>query len=202
MSGLSHTAQHLVTGHGYLAIFLLMAVSAACIPFPSEVTLLVGGWYASTGRLSFFWVGLAGVAGSMVGSWAAYALGRTAGRAGLERYGKYLLIRTREIERAERWWEEHGEAATFFGRLIPVVRSFISLPAGIAEMGLVRFSAYTLVGVAIWSYGLAWAGYAVGHNWERVSGYLRVPTLVIAVVLVGALIVWVTQRRRRALRGS
>ncbi|MDQ3879204.1 MAG: DedA family protein, partial [Actinomycetota bacterium] len=124
MAGISHFAQHWVTSYGYVAIFVLMAISAACIPFPSEVTLLVGGFYASSGRLDLVAVGIAGTTGSLLGSFAAYAAGRTGGRALLERYGRFVFIKPHDIDRAEQWWARHGDAATFFGRLIPIIRSF------------------------------------------------------------------------------
>lgn len=185
-----------VVEYGYTAIFLLMLVESACIPFPSEVTMLVGGWYAADGRLDFFWVGAAGVLGNLVGSWVAYAVGRTTGRALLERYGKYVLIRTHDIDRAEVWWERHGEAATFFSRLLPVIRTFISLPAGIARMPLGKFSLYTFLGVIPWTYALAYVGVVVEDNWESVLDYFNVPSLLIAAALVGLVTVWYIRRRR------
>jgi len=185
-----------VVDYGYTAIFLLMLVESACIPFPSEVTMLVGGWYAADGRLDFFWVGAAGVLGNLVGSWVAYAVGRSTGRALLERYGKYVLIRTHDIDRAEVWWERHGEAATFFSRLLPVIRTFISLPAGIARMPLGKFSLYTFLGVIPWTYALAYVGVIVEDNWERVLGYFNVPSLLIAAALVGLMAMWYLRRRR------
>lgn len=183
--------------YGYIAIFLLMLAESACIPFPSEVTMLVGGWYAADGDLSFFWVGAAGVMGNLVGSWLAYALGRTTGRALLDRYGKYVLIRPHDIDRAEAWWADHGEAATFFSRLLPVIRTFISLPAGIAAMPFGRFSLYTFLGVVPWTYGLTYVGVLVQDNWERVLDYFDIPTLVIGVALVTAGAIWYLRRRRQ-----
>lgn len=198
MGALTDALRHLVTDYGYLGIFLLMIASAACVPIPSEVTLLVGGWYAGDGRLDFFWVGTIALAGTLVGSYVSYAIGRTGGRALLERYGRYVFMREHEIDRAERWWDEHGEAATFFGRLLPIVRTFISLPAGIAEMPIVRFTVYTLLGSALWSYGLTLIGLQVGRNWERVSSYMRIPTILIAVLLVVLGVRWVAKRRAGA----
>lgn len=197
MAGLSDLAHHWVTSYGYAAIFLLMAVSAACIPFPSEITLLVGGFYASSGRLDVLAVGLAGTTGSLVGSFVAYVAGRTGGRALLERYGRFVFIRAHDIDRAERWWERHGDAATFFGRLIPVIRSFISLPAGIAEMPLGKFTLYTVLGVAVWSFALAYLGDVLGNNWEKASHYMSIPSAIVAALLVAGLIYYLITRRRR-----
>jgi membrane protein DedA with SNARE-associated domain len=186
-----------VVDYGYLAIFLLMLAESACIPFPSEVTMLVGGWYAATGELNFFWVGALGVLGNLVGSWAAYGVGRTTGRGLLDRYGKYILIRSHDIDRAEVWWEKYGEAATFFSRLLPVIRTFISLPAGIARMPLGKFSVYTFLGVIPWTFALAWLGVVVEDNWEAVLNYFDVPTLIISMLLVIGAVVWYLRRRRQ-----
>ena len=186
-----------VVDYGYLAIFLLMLAESACIPFPSEVTMLVGGWYAATGDLNFFWVGTAGVAGNLVGSWIAYAVGRSTGRTLLDRYGKYVLIRSHDIDRAEVWWEKYGDAATFFSRLLPVIRTFISLPAGIARMPFGKFSIYTFLGVIPWTFALTWVGVVVEDNWERVLSYFDVPTLLIGAALVLAAGVWYMRRRKQ-----
>jgi len=185
-----------VADYGYLAIFLLMLAESACIPFPSEVTMLVGGWYSAEGTLDFFWVGAAGVLGNLVGSWLAYAVGRRTGRALLDRYGKYIWIRSHDIDRAEVWWERHGEAATFFSRLLPVIRTFISLPAGIARMPFGKFTVYTFLGVIPWTYALAWVGVIVEDNWQRVVDYFDIPTLVIGTVLIAIVGVWYVRRRK------
>jgi membrane protein DedA with SNARE-associated domain len=186
-----------VVDYGYVAIFWLMLAESACIPFPSEVTMLVGGWYSATGGLSFFWVGTAGVAGNLVGSWIAYAVGRSTGRTLLDRYGKYVLIRSHDIDRAEVWWAKYGDAATFFSRLLPVIRTFISLPAGIARMPIGKFSLYTFLGVIPWTFALTWIGVVVEDNWERVLSYFDVPTLIIAAVLVVAAGAWYLRRRKQ-----
>ena len=187
-----------VTDYGYLATFLLMVAESACIPFPSEVTMMVGGLYAASGRLDFFLVGLAGVVGNVVGSWIAYAVGRSTGRELLDRYGKYVLIRSHDIDRAEVWWERHGEAATFLSRLLPVVRTFISLPAGIAGMHLGKFTLYTVLGVIPWTYALTYLGVVFGDNYERALSYFNWPTIVIGLALVAAAAAWVIKRKRSA----
>jgi membrane protein DedA with SNARE-associated domain len=185
-----------VVEYGYLAIFLLMLAESACIPFPSEVTMLVGGWYSADGTLDFFWVGAAGVFGNLVGSWLAYAIGRKTGRALLDRYGKYVLIRSHDIDKAEIWWDKYGEAATFFSRLLPVIRTFISLPAGIARMPFGKFTLYTFLGVIPWTYALTYVGVVVEDNWQRVVDYFDVPTLVIGTAVVVAMGVWYLRRRK------
>mgnify|MGYP006175984903 CR=1 FL=1 len=102
----------------------------------------------------------------------------------LDKYGKYIFIRSHDIDKAEVWWEKHGEAATFFSRLLPVIRTFISLPAGIAKMPFGKFTLFTFLGVIPWTYALTWLGVVVGDNWERVLHYFDVPTMIIAAAVV------------------
>jgi membrane protein DedA with SNARE-associated domain len=186
-----------VTHYGYAAIFLLMLAESACIPFPSEVTMLVAGWYSATGDLNFFWAGAWGVLGNLAGSLIAYSVGRTMGRGLLDRYGKYVLIRGHDIDRAEVWWARYGEAATFFSRLLPVIRTFISLPAGVARMPLKRFSLYTFVGVIPWTYALTYLGVVVQDNWEEVLGYFNLPTLIVAAIVLVVAVAWYWRRRKQ-----
>ena len=197
MEALIETMEHWVTTYGYIAIFLLMLAESACIPFPSEVTMLVGGWYAADGRLSFWWVVAAGVLGNLVGSWVAYFVGRTLGREVLDKYGKYLFIRSHDIDRAEVWWEKRGEAATFFSRMLPVIRTFISLPAGMARMPFGKFTLYTFLGVIPWTWALTYVGVVVEDRWEQVLVYFDVPTLIIGGVLVTIAGVWFLRRRKQ-----
>jgi len=197
METLIHLMETWVTDYGYIAIFLLMLAESACIPFPSEVTMLVGGWYAATGDLNFFWVGAVGVLGNLVGSWIAYGVGRTMGRGVLDRYGRYVLIRSHDIDKAEVWWERYGEAATFFSRLLPVIRTFISLPAGIAKMPFGKFTLYTFLGVIPWTYALTYLGVVVEDNWERVLDYFDVPTLIIGSLILIAAGYWYYRRRKQ-----
>ena len=194
---LIHWMEDFVTSYGYWAVFLLMLAESACIPFPSEVTMLVGGWYSTAGGpLNFWWVGAAGVLGNLVGSWVAYAVGYKTGRDLLDRYGKYVLIRSHDVDKAEEWWERHGEAATFFSRLLPVIRTFISLPAGMARMPFGKFTLYTFLGCIPWTYALTYLGFVVGDNWEQVLNYFDIPTLIIGSALVVVAAVWYLRRRK------
>lgn len=182
---------------GYLAIFLLMALESACIPIPSEVTMPFGGLLAASGELNLWLVGLVGAVANLVGSWVAYAVGATGGRALVLRYGRYIRIRPHELDRAEAWFERYGDKAAFWSRLLPVVRTFISLPAGAARMKLGRFSVYSLLGSLPWSYGLAYGGYALGRNWERLASNVEIAAfVVVGLVLVGAVWLWLRVRRR------
>jgi membrane protein DedA with SNARE-associated domain len=188
--------------HGYIAVFVLMLLESACIPIPSEVTMLFAGFLASPEhpagavQLNFVAVASAGVLGNLVGSWIAYAAGRGLGRAPLDRYGRYLLIRSHDIDKAERWWAKHGTGAVFFGRLLPVVRTFISLPAGIERMPLGRFTLYTTVGCIPWVFALTGVGYALGRNWDTVLRSFQLTSYVIAGLIVVAFVVYVIRRRR------
>jgi membrane protein DedA with SNARE-associated domain len=202
MHGLQHFITSSVGSWGYLAIFGLMALESACIPIPSEVTMPVGGFLASSaassGRLDLWLVGLMGVAGNLVGSWVGYAVGATGGRAFVLRFGRYVRLNPHHLERAEAWFADHGEGAVFWSRLLPVVRTFISLPAGIGRMKLGRFSLYTVLGCLPWSYGLAVGGYFLGKNWERLARNVEAASIVIAVLVVAALVVLVVRARRRS----
>ena len=196
-----------IVDNGYVAVFVLMLLESACVPIPAEVTMLVGGALASTGfagegqELSLILVILAGTGGNLVGSWVAYAGGAVGGRPLLERFGRYLLVRPHEVDRAHDWFERHGEAAVFFGRLLPVIRTFISLPAGIARMNLWKFTVYTVLGCLPFVSVIAWLGYRAGANWEQVEHTLQPFSwlIAIAVLAFGAAFV---ARRWRSVRAE
>ena len=184
-----------------------MLLESACVPIPSEVTMLFGGALASAGfagagqELDLGLVILAGTAGNLVGSWIAYGAGAWGGRPLLERSGRYLLMRPHEIDRAHEWFERHGDAAVGFGRLLPVVRTFISLPAGIARMRLWKFTLYTVLGCLPFVTVIAWLGYQAGDSWMKVERILQPFSWLIAgaIVVAGALYVW---RRWRSVRAE
>lgn len=182
---------------GYLAIFVLMALESACIPIPSEVTMPVGGLLAAEGRLSFVAVGLMGAVGNLVGSWIAYGLGRGGGRTVLLKYGRYVLVKPHDVERADAWFERYGDPAVFFSRLLPVVRTFISLPAGVARMPLGRFSALTFLGCLPWSFALAWSGLLLGDNWEQILPYTEPVSYAVGAVAAIVVAVWFVRRAAR-----
>ena len=180
--------QHFIATYGYLAIFLLMVAESACIPVPSELIMTFGGALAAgavpgTG-LSLAGVIIAGVAGNVVGSYIAWAAGRYGGQPALRRWGGRLRIREHDLDRASRWFDRYGPRAVLIGRLLPVVRTFISLPAGIAGMKPVRFGIYTTIGCIPWTAALAAAGYAVGSNWNSIVTGFRGPTYIIAAAAV------------------
>jgi membrane protein DedA with SNARE-associated domain len=173
---------------GYVGVVIAMAIESACIPLPSEIILPMAGWMVSRGIFTLWGATIAGVVGCVVGSVVAYVVGQHGGRRLLERYGKYVLITTHELDVADNWFKKYGEAAIFFSRMLPVVRTFISLPAGIARMPFGRFVLYTALGSLPWSFALVYAGKTLGDNWEQVRAVLSkldYPIAAIILVLVG-----------------
>lgn len=188
--------------YGYYAVIVLMILESACIPIPSEVTMVFGGFLVSRGRLDFFWVGMFGTLANVLGSWLAYWVGLVGGRPLIERWGKYIFLRKHELDRAEVWFEKHGEAAVFVSRLLPVVRTFISLPAGVAKMPFVKFTLYTFLGCLPWTFALTWAGFLLGENWETFLKYGEPVSIAIGVILLGILVWWLVKRSRARARAE
>jgi membrane protein DedA with SNARE-associated domain len=208
--GTRHIVQHFIASFGYLAIFVLMVAESACIPIPSELTMPLGGALAagavSGAHLSLALVIAVGVAGNVVGSYIAWAVGFYGGRAAWRRLGRFALGGEDSVRRSQRWFDRWGGRAVFFGRLLPVIRTFISLPAGFARMRPVRFGIYTTAGCVPWIGGLAWAGYAAGANWQHVANVMRGPTYVVAGVVfllaAGGIAFLVVRARRRHRPGQ
>ena len=200
--------QSFIANYGYLAIFVLMLAESACIPIPSELIMLFGGALAAGAvagtRLDLAAVIAAGVLGNLAGSYLAYAVGRYGGQAALHRWGRRIRLREHDLDKATAWFTRYGPAAVGFGRLLPVVRTFISLPAGLARMNRARFVAYTVLGCIPWTAALAWAGYAVGGRWQQVANDFHGPTYAVAGLLaVGAALgIAVFARNRRAVAGA
>ena len=173
---------------GYPAVFFLMLVESALIPVPSEVTMPFAGFMVGLGKLNFWIVVLMGGVGNLVGSLLAYALGYWGQekyvRQLIKKYGKYLLITYEEVETAERWFREKGELISFTSRLLPVVRTFISLPAGFSQMNVIKFSVFSLAGALIWSAILTYLGVLLGENWNILEVYFRKFQFLIVAVCV------------------
>ena len=189
-----------VTSYGYAAIFVLMLLESACVPIPSEVTMLVGGALTTTAfagagnELNFVAVASAGILGNLIGSLLAYWAGAAGGRPLVDRFGRYLLIRPHEVDRAHDWFARSGQSVVFVARLLPVIRTFISLPAGVARMPLKRFTIYTLLGCIPWVFGLTWIGAVLGSRWEKAARYIQPIGWVIALALVAGVAVWIARR--------
>lgn len=191
-----------IARYGLLAVFVLMVLESACIPIPSEVTMLFGGalttapFLAPEQQLDFWLVVLAGTVGNVIGSWLAYWAGYKGGRPLVDRWGRYLLIRPHEVDRAHEWFERRGQSAVFVGRLLPVIRTFISLPAGVVRMGFWRFTFYTVLGCLPWCLALTWIGALLGERWESAERLMRPFAWAIAVALAAGIAWWVWHRIR------
>jgi membrane protein DedA with SNARE-associated domain len=175
---------------GYLGVLLLMTIESACIPLPSEIIMPFAGYLVYTGRFSLLWAATAGAIGCNVGSVIAYEIGARGGRRLVERYGSYIFLSRHDLEMAERFFERFGGAAVFIGRLLPVIRTFIALPAGIARMPRLRFHIYTFAGSWPWCFGLAWIGMKLGEQWDKdprlKQWFHRLDALIILLLVAGA----------------
>ncbi len=203
ISALAAWVVAVISATGYLGVVFLMAIESACIPLPSEVIMPFAGYLISIGKMSLIGAATAGAVGCNVGSTVAYYVAAKGGRTVLERWGKYVLISRTELERTDRFFARYGTITVFVGRLLPVVRTFIAFPAGLARMPMMKFQIYTFLGSWPWCFGLAYAGYLLGARWDSD------PTLrklfhdfdaVIAVVLVAgfAWFIWSRLRESRA----
>jgi len=156
-----------ISALGYPGIVLLMGIESACIPLPSEVIMPFSGYLVFTGRFNLWAVSVAGAAGCVLGSLAAYWVGMYGGRPLIEKYGRFVLISRRDLDLADRWFARRGEAIVFASRLLPVIRTFIAFPAGVARMNLARFVLYTFLGSLPWCLGLAYVGQKLGEQWNK-----------------------------------
>jgi membrane protein DedA with SNARE-associated domain len=183
---------------GYTGIFLLMAMESSVIPIPSEIVMPPAGYLAQQGKMNMALVILSGTLGSLVGAYANYFVARWLGRPLLIKYGRYVWITEEHFDRVEKFFLAHGEISTFVGRLLPVVRHLISLPAGLANMNHVKFTVYTVLGAAIWVSVLSWIGYFIGENQELIARYSEhavIDVILFSIVLVG---IYIAIQRRRA----
>jgi len=175
-----------ISAAGYPGICLLMAIESACIPLPSEVIMPFSGYLVFTGRFKLVGVALAGALGCNLGSAIAYYVGARGGRPLAEKYGRYVLVSRHDLDRADHWFARYGNATVFFARLLPVVRTFIALPAGVARMNFWRFNLYTFAGSLPWCWLLAYAGLRLGAKWESLRTYFHRFDSALGVVLVAA----------------
>ena len=187
-----------VGDYGSLAVFLLMILESACIPVPSEAIMLYGGFLVSQGDENLWLMVAAGVLGNVVGSWIAYGVGRYKGREWALRW-HWLHITPKRLDSADRWFARYGDWAVLLSRCLPIIRTFISLPAGIARMPFWRFTILTVVGCIPWVLMLTLAGRAVGDNWEDLQKQLHYFDYALILILVGT-IVWLVVRQRRRRR--
>jgi len=193
--------QSLYNAVGWPGVVLAMAIESASIPLPSEVIMPLAGWMLVQARglpiIYTVWGGFYGALGCTLGSVFTYWIGAVGGRPILERYGKYVLISHHDIALADRWFERWGEATAFFSRLIPIVRTFISLPAGIARMNFTKFVLLTFIGSFIWSWGLTVGGYIWGSRWEELRAIMRPFDIPIAIVLLALVALYIYRHVKR-----
>jgi membrane protein DedA with SNARE-associated domain len=196
LSALAGIITEIISTTGYAGIALLMAIESACIPLPSEIIMPFSGYLVSTGRFDLIMVATAGAIGCNVGSTIAYAVGYYGGRPLVEKWGAYILISRRDLEMADRFFGRFGSITIFLSRLLPVIRTFIALPAGIARMNQVKFQIYTFLGSWPWCFALAYVGVKLGQRWDSdptLREFLhRFDAVIIAVILIG--IVWYVRR--------
>ena len=190
---------------GWPGVVFLMGVESAAIPFPSELIMPLAGWLLIEAKGDSAWMvllaGFYGALGNLLGSWVAYWISYKAGRTILRKYGRYVLITQHEVDRAEEWFQKYGELAVFASRMLPVVRTFISVPAGIARMNFWRFSFYTFVGSYPWSLGLAYGGFKLGENWEHMRQVMRPFDFPIAGIIAVA-VAWFIYHRIKTIRNE
>ena len=186
---------------GWPGVVGLMAIESACIPFPSEIIMPLAGWFlvkeAGLGLPGVLLIAVAGAVGNLLGSLVAYAVGAVGGRPFLERFGRYILISHHDLDQADRLFEKYGEGIVLFSRLLPVIRTFISLPAGVSRMHVVRFSVFTLIGAFPFCFALAYGGYVLGEHWDELRSAMRPFDYPIAAAVVIAVIWYVWHRYRR-----
>lgn len=191
-----------ISAMGYAGIALLMAIESACIPLPSEIIMPFAGYLVSLGKMDLFWAATAGAIGCNLGSIVAYEAGKRGGRPFVERYGRYVLVSTHDLDRAERFFARWGGMTVLVCRLLPVVRTFIAFPAGVARMPLLRFHVYTFVGSWPWCYALAWVGMKLGEQWNndpRLKAALHnLDFLVVGIVLAAG--IWFVWHKLRQMR--
>ncbi len=189
---LAHFIIATISATGYAGVVLLMAIESACIPLPSEIIMPFAGYLVHTGQLNLFWVATAGALGCNLGSAAAYWIGAIGGRPMVERFGRYVLLSRHDLDRTTSFFQRFGGVTVFLGRLLPVVRTFIALPAGIARMPQLRFHVYTFLGSWPWCFALAWVGAALGDKWDTDPRFKQVfhrfHTAVVVLLVIGG--VW------------
>ncbi len=185
-----------ISGMGYSGIVILMALESSFFPFPSEVVIPPAGYLASQGKMSMIVIIIAGILGSVIGALANYYIAVYFGRTLLIKYGKYFFLTEEKLEKVETFFNNHGEITTFVGRLIPVIRQYISFPAGLARMNIFKFIFYTALGASIWVIILAYVGYAVGNNIELVKQNLHKITLILIPALIILVIVYIIIKKR------
>ncbi len=186
---------------GYKGVFILMLLESAAVPIPSEIIMPFAGSLISKGIFNFWLIVSVGVMGNLVGSILLYFIGKTGGRYFLEKYGKYLLIHQRHLKIADDWFYKHGDKAIFFGRILPIIRTFISLPAGVSKTNFGKFCFYTILGCIPWNIFLTFFGLKLGENWQQVERYFRKFDIIILSTGVVAIVIYIIKNYYKNNRG-
>lgn len=190
-----------ISAMGYGGVVLLMGIESANIPLPSEVIMPFAGFLVSNGELNLWLVGLAGAVGCVWGSALSYWIGAVGGRPLIEKYGKYILISHHDLDLADNWFKKKGDMTVFVGRLLPVVRTFISFPAGISRMNFGKFILYSFLGSLPWCIFLAFVGQKLGENWENLRKYFHgLDWVILALIVIG--IIWYVRRHLKRVKSS
>jgi len=191
-----------ISSWGYAGVVACMTIESACIPLPSEIIMPFSGYLTTTGRFTLWAVAFAGAIGNVFGSWIGYWMGSVGGRPLAERLSRWRLVRVEEYDRADRWLRRHGLKVAFWTRLLPIVRTFISFPAGAARVPFARFTLYTFLGSYVWAFALAWIGAAFGEHWESIRGVWRGFDVVVLLALLALFLLWLRSHFKQARPGS
>jgi membrane protein DedA with SNARE-associated domain len=205
ISALASWIVEIISAAGYFGVVLMMAIESACIPLPSEVIMPFAGYLVSTNQFSLIGAATAGALGCNLGSTIAYYVAAWGGRPVLERWGRYILVSHTELERTDRFFERYGAATVFFGRLLPVVRTFIAFPAGLSRMPMLKFQFYTFAGSWPWCFALAYVGYLLGARWDSDPTFRKLFhdfDAVVAVVLIAGFGWFIWSRWRDSRRSA
>jgi membrane protein DedA with SNARE-associated domain len=183
---LSNTAIYLIQTFGYWGVFIAMTLESACIPFPSEITMPFAGFvvWQGTTNMTILGITLVATIANLFGSLIAYTIGLIGGRPLLEKYGKYILITHSKLDLADKWFEKYGYEAVLISRLLPIIRTFISLPAGIAKMDIKKFVIYTFLGSLPWCFALGYLGFLLGPQWEVIRNYFHILDILVGIGIV------------------
>ncbi len=201
LNALKIWAEHIINTMGYPGLYIIMFLENVFPPIPSEVVLPLAGSLTLTGNFSLLWITIVGMLGSLTGAFVFYGLGRWLGegrvRTLISRYGKYAMLTTDDLDKSLQWFDRYGDRVIFFGRMVPIVRSLISIPAGIASMNLVKFILLTVVGTACWSFLLALGGQLLGSQWRLIADWINTYQTLVEVLVIIAIVAFIGIRIRR-----
>jgi membrane protein DedA with SNARE-associated domain len=190
--------EQIISSMGYVGLYIVMFLENVFPPIPSEVVLPLAGSLTLEGRFSLVWITIIGMLGSLTGAFLFYGLGKWLGeprvRNIIEKYGRYALLSTQDLDRSLEWFDKYDDWVIFFSRMVPIVRSLISIPAGIASMNLTKFSIFTILGTALWSFLLAWGGRLLGEQWPKIADFINTYQNIVLVIGVGVVVLFVGSR--------